>query len=65
MVKYPEIKVKLAGEDGNAFVIISRVTSSLRKAKVPKDEIDKFQEEAMSGDYNHLLQTCCKWVSVK
>jgi len=26
--------------------------------------VDDFRIEAMSGDYNHLLQTCMKWVEV-
>ena len=62
---YPHIKVQLTGQDGNAFFIIGRVTNALKKGKVPKEEIDKFVEEAMSGDYNNVLMTCTKYVSVK
>ena len=29
-----------------------------------KQEIDDFSKEATSGNYNHLLQTCMKWVNV-
>ena len=36
--KYPEIKVSLSGGDGNAFVIIGKVTSSLRRGKVSKED---------------------------
>jgi hypothetical protein len=63
-VKYPQIKVKLVGHDGNAFAILGRVRSALRAAKVPVEEQQKFMEEAMSGDYSHLLGTCMKWVNV-
>jgi hypothetical protein len=61
-VKYPHIKVKLVGEDGNAFAIMGRVSKAMRRADVPKSEIDQFYKEATSGDYNHLLQTCMSWV---
>lgn len=57
-------KVKLTGTDGNAFAIIGKVREALRKAKYPADKISEFSKEAMSGDYNHLLQTCMKWVDV-
>ena len=64
-VKYPKIKVQLSGEDGNAFFILARVRGAMRKAQVPKEEIDQFTQEAKSGDYDHLLQTCMKWVDVR
>jgi hypothetical protein len=62
--KYPHIKVKLVGKDGNAFSILGFVTRAMRKANLPKEEIDKFIAEASSGDYDHLLRTCTKWVAV-
>lgn len=63
-VKYPNIKVRLTGRDGNAFVIMGAVTSALKKAGAPKAELDLFREEALSGDYNNLLRTCMNWVVV-
>lgn len=60
--KYPEIEVELT--DGNAFAILGVVTRALRRAKVVEEERKKFMDEAMSGDYNHLLQTVMKWVNV-
>ena len=63
-VKYPHITVELIGRDGNAFVILGRVKSALRKAGVPKNEIEAFMTEATSGDYNHLLSTCMNYVDV-
>jgi len=65
MTKYPEIKVKLIGQDGNAFAILGAVRTALQRGKVPKEEIDLFLKEAMSGDYNHLLCTCTDWVEVE
>lgn len=63
-VKYPEIEVQLTGEDGNAFAIIGRVTKALKENGSDTSEIAIFQDEAMGGDYNDLLQTCLKWVTV-
>ena len=66
MPKYPKIKVEITlhGPDGNAFVILGRVQRALRHAKVSENEIDTFLEEAMSGGYDNLLQTCRNWVEV-
>lgn len=62
--KYPEVAVEIIGQDGNAFSIIGKVKQALREAEVPREEITKFATEAMSGDYDHLLQTVMKWVTV-
>ena len=62
--RYPTIQVKLVGEDGNAFAILGRVSREMKRAGVEKAEVDKFMAEAMSGDYDHLLQTCMAWVDV-
>ncbi len=62
--KYPKIKVKLTGKDGNAFFILGTVINAMRKAKVPAEDIAAFQEEATSGDYDNLLATAMKYVNV-
>ena len=64
-VKYPDVTVKLLGGDGNAFGIMGKVKNALRAAGVPKEETDTFLDECMQGDYNHLLQTCMRWVNVE
>ncbi len=58
------IKVKLVGTNGNAFALMGKVKQALRKAKAPDEDIKAFLDEAMSGDYDHLLQTCMAWVHV-
>lgn len=63
-VRHPEIEVELTGHDGNAFAVIGRVQRELRRAGVPAAEVDEFRAEAMSSDYDNLLATCCRWVSV-
>lgn len=62
--KYPNIRVRLTGKDGNAFVLLGIMQNALKKCGVPKTEIDEFLEDAMSDDYNHLLTTCMKWANV-
>ena len=65
MVKYPEIEVQLTGQDGNAFMILALVQKALRRNGVSAEEREAFYAEATSGDYDHLLRTAMKWVSVK
>lgn len=59
------VTVRLIGEDGNAFFIIGRVLKEMRRAGVSKEIMDKFQQEATSGDYDHLLATVMKYVNVE
>jgi hypothetical protein len=63
-VKYPEVEVQLTGNDGNAFAIMGAVSKALRRAGVDKLEIDEYVKESMSGDYDNLLRTAMRWVSV-
>lgn len=62
-VKHPEIVVPMAGQDGNAFAILARVQRALYGGGVQPNEVREFLEDAESGDYDHLLQTCAKWVT--
>jgi len=62
---YPGIKVKLIGEDGNAFVLIGLVRKALRNHRVPAHVIEEFVEEATAGDYNHLLGTILNYVEIQ
>lgn len=61
MIKYPHVKVKLTGTEGNAFAVLGEVKSAMERAGV---DTNGFFEEATAGDYNHLLVTCMKWVTV-
>ena len=57
------IKVKMVGEDGNAFACLGRCRQALRRAG--KLELwNEFNAEATSGDYNHLLSTIMDWFDV-
>ena len=59
-----DIEVNLSEEDGNAFSIIGRVRKALRKAGASIKQVEGFTTDARSGDYDHVLQTCKKWVNV-
>lgn len=63
-IKYPNVKVKLVGKDGNAYAIMGEVQKALRKYGLTAAEIDEYFTESTSGDYDHLIQTAMKWVSV-
>ena len=63
--RHPNIIVQLTGIDGNAFAILGAVTKAMRKANCHAEEIAEFKDEAMSGNYEHLLQTCMAWVTCK
>lgn len=65
MVKYPNITVKLVGEDGNAFFILGKCQRAMKEAKTPQEEIDNFIKEATSGNYDNLLFTCTKWFNIR
>ena len=54
-------RLKLVGEDGNAFAILGRASRAARKAGMPAGWWDKVHTEATSGDYDHLLRTMMKY----
>ena len=56
--------VKLIDTDSNAFAILGRVKKALIRAGADKEYVDKYQEEAMSGNYNKLLCVTMDYVDV-
>jgi hypothetical protein len=62
--KFRHVEVQLSGEDGNAFAVIGKTVKAMKRADVDAADIAAFQSEAMSGDYDHLLQTVMSTVSV-
>lgn len=61
MAKFPDVHVQLTGENGNAFAIIGAVKKALERAG-HREAAAEFMTEAMSGDYDHLLQTAMAYV---
>lgn len=54
------IYVKDLYSDGNAFSLLGKCMKASRKAGWSPDRWAEFRKEAMSGDYDHLLQTMLK-----
>jgi hypothetical protein len=50
-------RVRLVGEDGNAFFILGRCRRVARAAGWDEEQLDVFMNKAMDGDYDHLLRT--------
>lgn len=63
-VKFPNIDVQLSGEDGNAFNILGRVKQAMQRGGCSADDVKAFMDDAMSGDYNHLLRVAMDTVNV-
>ena len=64
-LKQTGIRVRLIGEDGNAFLVLGKVRAALRRAGYGQELIKALTDEATSGDYNHLLATVMQVVEVE
>ena len=49
------MKYNLVGVDGNAFVVMGYVRDAMRKEGCSLEEQKAYTEDAMSGNYSHLL----------
>ena len=54
----PKVPDTWSDGDGNAMMVVGSVRREMRKARWTAAEIKDFSEEALSGDYDHVLQTC-------
>lgn len=59
------IDLELVGVDGNAFAIMGVFRRQARKEGWSSQEIETVIEEAMSGDYDHLLATIMTYCEPK
>jgi hypothetical protein len=59
--KHPEVKVQLVGLDGNAYSIMGRAQQAMIRAGLTDADVTAYCDEAMSGDYDNLLQTTMRW----
>ena len=57
-------KLKLVGEDGNAFFILGRAINIARHSGWSEEKIDTFKKAATSGDYDNLLAVCMDYFDV-
>jgi hypothetical protein len=58
-------KVKLLGQNGNAFVIIGLCSKAARQAGWTIEQIESVQNEMTNGNYDHLLATALKYFDVE
>lgn len=58
------VKVKLVGENGNAFAILGKVSKELKRAG-HKELAEEYMKEATQGDYDHLLMVTMEYVEVE
>jgi hypothetical protein len=56
--------VQIIGKDSNAFAILGYVHRCILSSNHP-ELADDFMREATAGDYNHLLITCMRYVTIK
>ena len=59
-----DVKVKLVGEDGNAFYILGKVKKALKQAG-HDDLAEEYYQEATAGNYDHLLAVTMEYVEVE
>lgn len=70
--KYPDCVVQLSGMNGNAVLLFGKVRRELVRHLQDNGMNHaeatalgaQFREEATSGDYDNVLATCHRWVTV-
>lgn len=63
--KFPNVRVRLSGKDGNVFLIMGRVRRALAQAGAADQDVKSFMNEIMNaGSYDEALQTVMRWVDV-
>lgn len=63
-IRYPAVRVQLTGRDGNALAIVGAVSRALHEARVPRQDVEAFQAEALSGNYERVIRVVLSWVTV-
>lgn len=56
------VHVDLTGPDGNAFALMAIVANAMRLGDADESDVEQFRGDAMSGNYEHLVATCRKYV---
>ncbi len=54
----------MSAEDGTAYAILGEVKGAMERAGCSKEDVDEYMSESQSGDYDHLLQTAMKTLTV-
>jgi len=62
----PKTNITISADmDGNAFAIMGTVCTAMAREGYPAEMIEEYKKEAMSGDYDHLLQTTFDYVEIE
>ena len=65
MIKYPQVKVKLTGTDGNMLMLAGRVSAAMKKAGL-RDEAREFTEQIFKcRSYDEALRLMMSTVDVR
>jgi len=61
----PKFDIEVTTEGwGDARFIFVDVEKAIRKAGATTEQVNEWYDEAMAGDYNHVLRTAMNWVKV-
>ena len=63
MSKY-NVTVHLTGKYYNTFGVVRAVKKALEQAGASQSDIETFQSEASSNDYDDVLRVAMEWVNV-
>jgi len=64
--KYPIcVQIDPTSPEGNSLSVVGKVRRTLRALGVPRTEIQRFQDDALSGDREHLIAVCREWVDLQ
>ena len=61
----PTISIDLKGPDGNALVIMGAASKALYNNGATKKVINDYKNDAMNGDYAHLLEVTKRYVNLE
>ncbi len=54
----PKVPDTWSDGDGNAMMIVGAVRRAMKQAGWTPEEVSAFSTEALSGNYDHVLQAC-------
>lgn len=60
--RYPQVRVQVCSD--NPLALISAVRHALRRAGVPREEIQTFSQQAFAGGRSDLRTVCQGWARI-
>lgn len=61
---YPEIDVPIITEKCEPNELLGRTKIRMQNFGLSEEQINEFEREARSGDFDHLLYTMMQWVNI-